>query len=300
MSHQIHCLRAGIHYGLLVVALGTCNSLKATDAFTALQISQVQVIDGADCSVPGTATTKYRTQGIMDVGLPDSLFNDPPQFYPYWLPLLVMNNLASAGASKAEEMNNITLTHFSVELSAPGVNWDKDLCPSTFDSQPMTVLLSPGGATGASLNIITAAHAQCLQSQVPPQHVTVTATITAKGRHGGTSIDSSPFTYPVDVCIGCLQTNYTVPELLPYRYPANMPMCAAFAAGTSNPYSGDTCAPPGQDKTIFCCGITITTGVADAGAVTKNIAVCPGVFTGTTSTATSTSTSTSTSTTTGP
>jgi hypothetical protein len=296
MSHQIHCLRTGIHYGLLVVALGTCSSLKATDAYTALQIGQVQVIDGSDCSVPGTATTKYRTQGIMDVGLPDSLFNDPAEFHPYWLPLLVLNNLASVGASKAEEMNNITLTHFTVELSAPGVNWDKDLCPSTFDSQPMTVLLSPGGATGASLNVVTAAHAQCLQSQVPPQHVTVTAKLTAKGHHGGTSIESAPFTYPIDVCIGCLQTDYASADLIAYRYPANMPMCVSLSG--TNPYTGSTCGSPGQDKTIFCCGLTITTGKPDAGAVQKDIAICPGVFTGTTST--STSTSTSTATTTGP
>jgi hypothetical protein len=290
MSHRIHCLKAGIHYGLLVMALGTCNSIKATDAFTALQISQVQVIDGNDCSVPGTATTKYRTQGIMDVGLPDSLFNDPHEFHPYWLPVLVLNNLSSAGVSKAEEMNNITLTHFSVELSAPGINWDKDLCPSTFDSQSMTVLLTPGSATGASLYAITSAHAQCLQSQVPPQHVTVTAKITAKGRHGGIGVESAPFTFPIDVCIGCLQTNYTTADLIPYRYPANMPMCSSLSG--SNPYTGSACGSPGQDKTIFCCGLTITTGRTDAGTAKKDIAICPGVFTGTTSTSTSTSTAT--------
>jgi hypothetical protein len=294
MSHPMHCLKVGIHCGLLILGLGTCNSIKATDAFTALQIMQVQVIDGTDCSVPGTATTKYRTQGVLDVGLPDSLFNDPPEFHPYWLPLLVVNNLASEGITKAEEMNNITLTHFSVELSAPGVSWDKNLCPSTFDSQPMTVLLSPGSSTGTSLYVITAAHAQCLQSQVPPQHLTVTAKITAKGRHGGTGIESAPFTFPVDVCVGCLQTDYASPDLIPYRYPANMPMCSSLSG--TNPYTGSACGSPGQDKTVFCCGLTISTGKPDAGAVQKDIAICPGVFTGSTSTSTATSTSTSTAT----
>ena len=204
--------------------------------------------------------------------------------------MLVVNNLSSVGASKAEEMNDIDLSHFAVELSAPGISWDKDRCPSTFDSVGITVRLPPGGATGASLNVITAAHAQCLQSQVPPQHVTVTAKIKAKGRHGGTDIESAPFLYPIDVCIGCLQTNYTVANLVPYRYPANMPMCSSFIG--TNPYMGAACGSPGQDATIFCCGITIATGSADAGAIMKNIAVCPGIFTGAPPSDAGTSTST--------
>ncbi len=67
MSHRIHCLRAGIYCAPLVLALGTCNSIKATDAFTALEITQVQVIDGTNCSVPGTKTPLHRTHGTMDV-----------------------------------------------------------------------------------------------------------------------------------------------------------------------------------------------------------------------------------------
>jgi hypothetical protein len=291
MSHRIHCLRAGIGYGLLALSLGTCNSIKATDAFTALQIGQVQVLDGSSCIVPGTATTVKRTRGIMDVGLPDSLYNDPPEFHSYWLPLLVTNNLVSAGASKAEEMNNITFTHFTVELSAPGIIWNSS-CPSTFDTDSITDPLVPGGSSGESLDIITATHAQCLQRQVPPEHVTVTAKITAKGRHGGTSIESAAFAYAVDVCIGCLQTDYSSPALIPYRYPAAVtPMCSSFLSGT-NPYSGAACGSPGQDATIFCCGITIATGSSDAGAIMKNIAVCPGVFTGAPPSDAGTSTST--------
>lgn len=275
MNHLSH--RLGIGFALLVVTLGACDGIKATDAFSALQISQVQVLDGKSCSVPGTATSLHRTHGVMDVGLPDSLFNDPPQFYPYWLPVLVVNNLSSAGGSKAEELNNIRLTHFTVELSAPNITW-KSSCPGTFDTPTITDSLAPGGATGASLNIITAAHAQCLQSQVPPQNVIVTAKIVAKGRHGGTDIRSAEFTYPVEVCIGCLQTAYETPDLVPYRYPAALPMCSSLVG--SNPYMGDTCASPGQDATIFCCALTITTGGADAGTAKRDVAVCPGIFTG--------------------
>jgi len=64
-------------------------------------------------------------------------------------------------------------------------------------------------------------------------------------------------------------------------------MCASLVG--VNPYVGDPCLSPGQDKTIFCCAITKTIN-----NVATNIALCPGVFTGTTDTTTSTSTSTST------
>ena len=135
------------------------------------------------------------------------------------------------------------------------------------------------------MDIITAAHSLCLQSQIPSQGLAVTAKITAKGRHGGTEIKSAPFVFTVDVCAGCLQADYADPALAPYRYPANVPMCASFA-GSSNPYTGDACLPHGQDKTIFCCGIT-----ENIGGKAQAVALCPGVFPPTsTSTATSTST----------
>lgn len=274
MSHLIHCVKAGIGYGLLALALGTCNSIKATDAFTALQIAQVQVLTGTDCSVPGTATSLHRSKGFMDLALPDS----PPVYRPYVLPVLVTNNLSSAGASKAEEMNNITLSHFTVELSAPNVSWSSS-CPSTFDSDAMSDLLTPGGASGETVEIIKPAHAQCLQGQVPTQNLTVTAKITAKGRHGGTTISSAPFVFTIEVCLGCLQTEYQVAALIPYSYPAKTPMCSALTG--SNPYTGDACSPPGQDKTIFCCGVTKTLQGSDGGSVSADMIVCPGVFTGT-------------------
>jgi hypothetical protein len=269
--------------GCAAIAFGivACSSISATDAYTALQISQVQVLSSSDCSIPATPTTLHRTSGILDLGLPDG--STPP----YYLPIVVVNNLDSVGGSKASEMNNISLSHFTVELSAPGVSWG-DLCPATFDTQPMTDLIPPGGSVGAGLDIITSAHAQCLQGQIPASSLPVTAKIWAKGRHGGTSITSAPFIFTVDVCMGCLQTGYTDPTLLAYRYPADTPMCATFA-GSVNPNTGDPCLPPGQDQTIFCCGISETVG-----GVARDVAVCPGYFPAATVTATSTATSTST------
>ncbi|HEX7499331.1 MAG TPA: hypothetical protein VF524_03410, partial [Polyangia bacterium] len=107
--------RAMNHQGKWFACVVGCAAVAlavacATDAFTALQIRQVQVLSAGDCSVPGTATTVKRFHGTLDLALPDG--STPP----YYLPLLVANNMASSGGSAAEEMNDITLHHFTVEL----------------------------------------------------------------------------------------------------------------------------------------------------------------------------------------
>jgi len=286
MNHQGKWLACGVVCAAIASGFVACGRIDASDAFTALQIKQVQVLSGGDCSIPGTPTTLFRDHGVLDLDLPDG--STPP----YYLPVLVANNMDSAGGSKASEMNNMTLSHFTVELSAPGVTWS-DSCPATFDTQTITDVIPPGGSVGAGFNIITAAHSQCLQPQVPASHLSVKATIKAKGRHGGTGIESAPFIYTVDVCAGCLQRAYTDPALAPYQYPADVPMCSTFA-GSSNPYSGDPCLSPGQDTTIFCCGINQTVG-----GKSQRVPRCPGIFPAApTATATSTATDTSTSTTT--
>ena len=271
----------GWDVSMIAIAIGlvACGRLTATDAYNSLQIVQAQVITGtstADCSVPGTPTSVRRTSGTLDVALPDGFFR------PYYLPIVVANNLDPVGGSKATEMNNITLSHFTVELSAAGVAWS-NACPSKFDTQSISDFIPPGGTVGQSLDIITPAHSLCIARAVAAQSLIVTAKITAKGRHGGTTIESAPFIFPVEVCAGCLQENYVDPALVVYRYPANYPLCAALTG--TNPYSGDIFLPPGQDATILCCGVTTTVGGASV-----DVAVCPGVFTGTTATATDTAT----------
>jgi hypothetical protein len=270
----------GWDVSITAIALGlvACGRLLATDAFTALQIEQVQVLEEGDCTVPGEPTSTRRTSGTLDLALPN--FDLSPPYY--YLPVAVANTLASAGGSTAEEMNNITLTHFTVELSAPNVAWSGS-CPATFDTQSFTNLIPPGGTVGASLYVITPSHSRCILQYVTAGYLVVTAKIWAKGRHGGTSIESAPFVFSIDVCTGCLQQGYTDPSLVIYSYPADYPLCASLTG--VNPYQGAPCLPPGQDGIILCCGVSTTVGGA-----TQNVAACPGTFTGATSTATSTAT----------
>jgi hypothetical protein len=272
------------------LAFLSCEAWKAKDAFNSLQIVQVQSItsSGTDCVVSDSASDSARSSGTLDVYLPDE------SYPPYVLPLLIANNMDAVGETTATELNNITLTHFTVTLSAPGMTWS-DACPATFDSNPFTVLLAPAAATGYAVEIIKHQHSQCLLAKLAPQptdeaprHILVTASVLAKGRHGGTTIESAPFVYTVDVCTGCLQNTYTDSSLVRYRYPAGFPACDALTG--VNPYPGDSCLAPGQDAPILCCGLTDADG--------KLRKICPAIATGT-ATKTSTDTSTSTSTSTG-
>jgi hypothetical protein len=258
--------------GIIALALGllACGRMLATDAYTALEIKQAQVLSGSDCNVPGSPSSVYKPEGILDLALPD---NSAP---PYYLPVVVANNMDPVGGTAATEMNNITLTHFTVELSAASVQWSSS-CPAVFDTTKFSYLLAPGTTTGASFNAITQSHSRCILPYVPAEGLVVTAKIRAKGRHGGTSVESAPFIFPVTICKGCLQQGYNDPVLVAYEYPANYPDCAGLTS--SNTYSGSKCLPPGQDETILCCGLTTSTGIR---------VLCPAVFTGSTSTSTTT------------
>ncbi|MBN2575945.1 MAG: hypothetical protein JXP73_15370 [Deltaproteobacteria bacterium] len=260
----------------MALGLAACSRLTAPEAGIALQIQQVQVLSGGDCTVPGEATSLHRSAGVLDLALPDG--SAPP----YYLPVAVINNLAATGDTPANEMNNITFTHFTVELSAPNVVWS-DSCPATFDTPSFTFVLAPGASTGQGFNAITSSHSRCIQPYVPAEGLAIKAKIRAVGWHGGNSIESAPFVYEVTACNGCLQQGYTDPALIAYEYPYDYPLCAALTG--NNPYMGDPCLPPGQDELILCCGATVTIN-----GTPQNAAICPGLFTGSTSTGTSTST----------
>ena len=261
-----------------VLGVLTCARYEATGTVSALQIVQVQTVGAADCVVAGSPTPQTYTHGTFDVYLPDGVFRF------YFLPVVVTNNLDSIGGTKATEMNNIVLSNFSVELSAPGVTWTSS-CPATFDTDRFTRVLAPGGGSfGTYVKVVTPFHAQCLLEALPASastDITLSVTLRAKGDHGGTAIKSAPFSYSIDVCAGCLQKGYRTASLARFEYPNYAP-CAALTG--TNPYAGNPCLSPGEDEKILCCGLP-------GGTV-----LCPAVPTGVINTDTSTSTATSTNT----
>lgn len=230
---------------LMLFGFGACDGIWAKDAYNALQIVQVQINNsetGLSCSVPAEPTDLHRTKGTLDIGLPDKV-------RPYVLPVSIHNAMGNVGETEAEEMNNIRLHSFHVELSGYNVVngkdivWDKERCPASFDQDYGTVLIPPMGYSGATVQVLLVNHANCLLDQHP---ALITAKITAVGRHGGTSIKSSPFEFMLSVCYGCLQKDFADPQIAALG--GLLPECVAL---TSNPYPGG--CYPGQDEPILCC-----------------------------------------------
>ena len=250
----------------LVIPVGVFLSLAACtvdDGPTGLLIQQDQWLEAgtgaATCSVPATATSERRIEGVLDVALP---WTTHYLFYP-----LVANQLdsfsglaGSASTGGVEEKNNIRMGSFHVKLDVTFIagtsfTWDSG-CSGEFDVPADTWLLAPGSVISEIVEIIrpcnTAPLFRYLQGQYVPglayPEVKVATSIRAKGRLGSSEIESPPFDFPVQVCYGCLQAGYSDSTAAQFSFPA-VPKCSDL---TTNPYMGDPCNPA-QDQLLLCC-----------------------------------------------
>jgi hypothetical protein len=248
----------------LVIPVGVFLSLAACvvgDGPTGLLIVQDQWLEpgtGANaCTVPASATSTRRVEGVLDVALLDQGYHTPHYlFYP-----LVQNQLAplsglvgSGVGAPVEEMHNIIMKSFHVKLEVAAsadisIAWDP-ACPGEFDVPAETSQVAPGGFLSEVVEIIRSCNAaplyEYLQLQ-PSTEIAVTATIRAKGHLGSANISSPPFTFPVRACYGCLQTGYPDPTL-------DFPAVAKCSDLPANPYTGDPCNPA-QDQMVLCCAL---------------------------------------------
>ncbi len=222
----------------------------------ALLIEQTQSPMEGTCASPAEVGEVRLISGVLDVGL--------NRDYPYRMYPVVTNQLASfraGGQSKADELNNVTLTGFRVSIEPPpgvaSIPWAEG-CPGDFDYDVETHLLAPEASVGSIVEAIRYCHVPVLRQQFESgvagfdpnlsAEVVLRVTLKAKGRHGSDDLRSAPFTFPIRVCVGCLQTGYAEPGFAQYDFP-NIPACEALS---SNPYPGNAC-DPGQDGLILCC-----------------------------------------------
>jgi hypothetical protein len=246
------------------IPVGVFLSLAACvvdDGPTGLHIVQDQWLESGtgttSCTIPATATSTRRIEGVLDVTV---LSRNNTRYYLYPLVesfLAPFAGLASGASSPVEEKNNIIMKSFHVKLDATtsdgtSVTWDA--CPGEFDAPVDTFLLKPGGTVSEIVEIIRPCNAaplfDSLQAAPSASSLTVTATVRAKGHLGSSDIESPPFTFPVLVCYGCLQTGYSDAAAAQFSFPA-VPQCSDL---TVNPYTGNPCNPA-QDDTILCCAM---------------------------------------------
>lgn len=233
--------------GLGGVALAT----SCTDANDSLTIVQLQKVDEACLISQESGGTDRLVEGVLDVGL------DKP--YGYNIYPLVSNNLPSTAENSSIEPNRVSLTGAEIKVMAPiDVTWPAN-CPPTFNDAS-SANLNPGERGALSLVGLRACHAAVIRDlfvsrKLDPslgETVKFRINMRAQGRHGGTSIQSDPFEFPIRVCYGCLQTGFSG-AYAEFSFSSSQPKVLACDRMVENPYKGNPCNPAQDYGPVLCC-----------------------------------------------
>lgn len=203
---------------------------------------QVPIISGGGCSIPVNPTV-YQGEGTLDLSIVRPDFGSAYFVFP-----LIENNLPSS-ANGSLDPNEIQLSGFQVDIkwidSPPAAT-----IQTAFDSVKGSSLVHyqipwSGGISsgGGQLSAAVAAFPVGLAEKLvaaggigADPSLTVELQIQALGTtNSGTSMQSDPFKFPVQVCSGCLV--------------ANVKPCP-YTAAPANP--GNSCNPA-QDLLVDCC-----------------------------------------------
>jgi hypothetical protein len=246
-------LANGRAWRLAAVAGACAATVTCTDANESLIVLQAQVPDEM-CVVSDSAATGTRlSDGVLDVAL------DAP--YGYKLSPLVQSNLLPIAGAGEIEPNRVTVTGAEVKVvPPPGLDVGfSDGCSAEFDTST-TASLSPGDARAVHIEAIRSCHAGLFRALFQSgrlnasiaEIVQVRSIVRIKGRHGGTTILSDPFEFPIRICYGCLQTGFA-DQYAAFNFP-NVPACDRLAR---NPYQGNPCFDrKAQDLgPILCCAL---------------------------------------------
>lgn len=226
--------------GALVLAAGTV--IAACDG-TSGQFYVVQnQVPGPGCAIPATKSGLYQGSGVLDVRVPAGGGG------AYLLMPLLQNDLPAEGDMGAEP-NRIALTGFEIAIrfvDGPGTAADFF---AQLAADPATAALlhyqtawsgsvAPGGGNTAAMTSAfpaeTARRLRDAKILAAGSLVRVNAQIRASGRKLTGAVKSDVFTYPIEICDGCLIHSVTT-------CPA---MGAVLKGGICN---------PGQDAPVDCC-----------------------------------------------
>ncbi len=242
-------MRSIITRGFLIAAAASTLMACAEDV-PELFIVQNNTLDD-QCQIRNAASEVAQSIGFLDLFVTNQYI-----MYPVVENVLVgadsvTFNTGSGGGEGISgtdwEANRITLTRASVEFDAPAALGVP--LPSDF-TIPLSGGLAPGDAATVGLQVVSASIGNTLATSPLLQQRGSTVTILLRVKFfgvtaAGREIDSNLFTYPVQLCVGCL---LDVPaEAIDPAFPT--PNCRITEGFDSN--LNDVCTP-GQDEPIDC------------------------------------------------
>jgi hypothetical protein len=192
---------------------------------------------GGGCTIPVDATI-YEGAGVLDLAIRSSV-DAAYLFFP-----LIQNNLPGA-KSGAQDPNQIQMSGFNVDITT--LSGTSAATNSVLDGNPLAHfqtswsggVSSGGGQVSAIVKAFPVALAEQLLNQggvANDPSATLNLRIQVLGTTNvGTEMQSDPFNFPLEVCVGCLV--------------ANVEACP-FSSAPANP--GNACNPA-QDAPVDCC-----------------------------------------------
>lgn len=193
-------------------------------------ISQNQV-PSSSCTVSSSESSElYLPRGLLDISVDKG-------YYVY--PLVNSALQASSSEDGEPERNNLFIREFKVEV-------DLGIVPGTYSAEltnftvPQSGILRPGGMRAFSVKVLKdELIARLDESKIAAFRPTITVKIQAVGELGGSTLESMPFYFPIELCSNCLVTRLnTCPETGATEWPK---------LSQSN-----SCGVP-QDALVQCC-----------------------------------------------
>ena len=221
---------------MLPLVLAACG--RVPGQFQILN-DQVPVADtGGGCTVPVNATL-YEGNGRLDLAVVRSDADSAYLFFP-----LIENNLPSSD-NGAQDPNQIQLSGFNIDITPlSGTTQATNTVLAGNPSAHFQTAWSGGVKSGGGqINAIVEAFPVALATQLFNEGgvssnptATLNLRIQALGTTTtGTQMQSDPFNFPLEVCVGCLV--------------AHVQACP-YATAPANP--GNACNPA-QDAPVDCC-----------------------------------------------
>jgi hypothetical protein len=221
---------------MLPLVLAACG--RVPGQFEILNDQVPSAAAGGGCTVPVDATL-YEGSGRLDLAIVRSDADSAYLFFP-----LIENNLPSS-KNGAQDPNQIQLSGFNIDITplsgtSPATNSVLAGNPSAhFKTSWSGGVQSGGGQINAIVDAFPVALAEQLFNEGgvgSDPSATLNLRIQALGTTTfGTEMQSDPFNFPLEVCVGCLV--------------ANVQACP-YASAPANP--GNACNAA-QDAPVDCC-----------------------------------------------